>query len=68
MFFLSKLFILLTQPLAWVAALLLASLLAARRPARARTLVTLALGLLLLIGWLPLPDLLIRNLESHYAE
>lgn len=68
MFFLSKLFVVLTQPLAWVATLLVASLLIARRPAQSRALVSGALGLLLLLGWLPLPDALIRNLESHYAE
>jgi len=67
-FFLSKLFVVLTQPLAWVATLLVVSLVMVRRPTHSRALVTLALGLLLLMGWLPLPDRLIRNLESHYAE
>lgn len=68
MFFLSKLFALFTQPLVWVATLLVAGLLLRRRATHSRALVNLALGLLLLMGWLPLPDALIRNLESHYAE
>jgi len=67
-FLLSKLFVVLTQPLAWVVALLAVSLLMPRRAVPSRTLAGLALGLLLLLGWLPLPDALIRNLESHYAE
>ena len=68
MFLASKIFALLTQPLIWVGALLAASLLVRRNPERSRKLIMAALGLLLLIGWLPLPDLLIRHLESQYAE
>ena len=68
LFLAAKLFVLLTQPLAWIATLLLVSLLVPHIPAFGRKLVALALGLLLFMGWLPLPELLIRNLESHYAE
>jgi uncharacterized SAM-binding protein YcdF (DUF218 family) len=58
----------LTQPLTWVLALLALSLAAKRRPALGRALVAAAMALLLLLGWQPLPDLLIRQLESQYAE
>lgn len=68
MFIASKLFALLTQPLTWIAALLVLSLLVPRRTALGRRLVLAALMLLLVMGWLPLPELLIRNLENHYAE
>lgn len=68
MFFAAKLFVLLTQPLAWIATLLIVSLLVPHKPGLGRKLVALALGLLLLMGCLPLPELLIRNLENHYAE
>lgn len=62
-------FSVLTQPLAWVIVLLATSLLSARkRPRLGRRLVWAALALLLLLGWQPLPDLLIRQLESQYAE
>ena len=69
MFLAAKILALLTQPLAWVATLLLASLLVLRRrPALGRRLVWSALAVLLIMGWLPLPDLLIRRLENQYAE
>ncbi len=68
MFFASKLFDLLTQPLTWVATLLFASLLMPRRASLNRRLVLAALALLLLMGWLPLPDRVLRYLESQYAE
>lgn len=69
MFILSKILGALAQPLAWVAALLfLGLMLFARRPLLARRLMTTALALLLLMGWQPLPDLLIRHLEQQYAE
>jgi uncharacterized SAM-binding protein YcdF (DUF218 family) len=67
-FLASKLFGLLTQPLTWIAALLVASLLVPRRTALGRRFVLAALTLLLLMGWLPLPDRLLRHLESQYAE
>ncbi|MBI2748232.1 MAG: YdcF family protein [Burkholderiales bacterium] len=68
MFIASKFFAVLTQPLAWVAALLLLSLLVPQRAAWDRRLVVAALTLLLAMGWLPLPEALIRTLESQYAE
>lgn len=69
MFLLSKLLAVLTQPLAWVAAtLLLALLMLRRKPQAARRWLWLSLGLLLLIGWQPLPDRLIQHLEAQYAE
>lgn len=67
-FFASKIFAVLTQPLTWVLALLLASLWARSRPKLARKFVGTAMFLLLLLGWQPLPDLLIRQLENQYAE
>jgi uncharacterized SAM-binding protein YcdF (DUF218 family) len=69
MFLLSKILALLTQPLAWVAALLALGLLFLQgRPRRGYRLVSVALALLLLMGWLPLPDMLLRHLENQYAE
>ena len=69
MFFLGKVLGLITQPLVWVAALLLVSVLILRRkPGWGRGLVNAALAVLLLMGWLPLPDLGLRALENRYAE
>ncbi|MDP3650595.1 MAG: YdcF family protein [Rhodoferax sp.] len=69
MFILSKILGALAQPLAWVAALLfLGLILFSRRPRLARRLIGTALALMLLMGWQPLPDLLIRHLEQQYAE
>lgn len=58
----------LTQPLIWVLTLLLLGLVAWRKQAIGRTLVGAAVALLLLLGWQPLPDILVRQLESQYAE
>lgn len=68
MFFASKLLSFATQPLAWVALLLLAGLLCMpfRRGWGVR-LNSAALCVLLLQGWEPLPDALLRHLESQYA-
>lgn len=69
MFVLAKILDLLSQPLAWVAALLVFGLLVCKRkPLGAQWLIASALVLLLAIGWLPLPDLLIRQLEQQAAE
>ena len=69
MFFLGKVLGLITQPLIWVAALLLLGLLILRRKPRVgRGLVAAALAVLLVMGWLPLPDLGVRALEGRYAE
>lgn len=66
-FIVSKVLAFATQPLAWVALLLLAGLLVQRW--RRRTgpgLIWLGLAVLLLQGWEPLPDALIRRLETRY--
>ena len=69
MFFASKVIALLTQPLAWLALLLvIAFFQLPRRPDRARKVLAGALALLLLTGWLPLPDAIIRHLENQYPE
>jgi uncharacterized SAM-binding protein YcdF (DUF218 family) len=67
MFLLSKLMSLFTQPLAWVALLLLLTMLgfAGRRRWAAPTGWS-ALVLLMALGWEPLPDHLLRTLESRY--
>jgi uncharacterized SAM-binding protein YcdF (DUF218 family) len=67
MFVLAKLLSFLTQPLAWVVALLLLGLLLQRRWRRcAGALLWSALAVLLLQGWEPLPDALLRRLETQY--
>ena len=78
MFLASKLLVFLTEPLAWVAALVLvALLLLGTTQARAvqtgrRTwslrLLWLALLVLLTQGWEPLPDALLRHLEDPYSR
>ena len=68
MSFIAPIFAALTQPLTWVLILLALSLAAKRRPKLGRTLVATAMALLLLLGWQPLPDSLIRQLETQYAE
>lgn len=67
MFIASKLLSFVTQPLAWVVLLLLVGQvsLALRRRWGAR-LGWAALGLLLLQGWEPLPDALLRQLEAQH--
>jgi len=67
MFIAAKLLAFATQPLAWVILLLLLGLLAQRRWRRAgMNLIWLALGVLLLLGWEPPPDALVRRLEARY--
>jgi len=67
MFVLAKLLDGLTQPLSWVVVLLLAGLLLRRRQPRAgTTLLGSAVLLLLVLGWEPLPDALLRRLESQH--
>lgn len=66
MFIAAKLSAFVTQPLAWVAALLaLAWALGGRQPQRARGVTAGALALLLALGWQPLPDALLRHLEAQ---
>ncbi|MDD5028804.1 MAG: YdcF family protein [Rhodoferax sp.] len=67
MFVASKLTTFLTQPLAWVALLLLITLLLIKsRPAWAVRLGSFTLAGLLVLGWEPLPDALLRQLEQRY--
>ena len=66
MFITSKLLSFLTQPLAWVALLMLLALVwMRRRPTGARRALLLALVLGLLVGWLPLADALLCPLENR---
>lgn len=65
---LADLFSLSTQPLVWVLMLLALGLLAGRRIVLARVFVGGAMALLLLLGWKPLPDMLIRQLETQHRE
>lgn len=71
MFIAAKFLAFATQPLAWAALLLTLGLLLMHQPTRTfghrgRGLVTAALLVLLLQGWEPLPDALLRRLESSY--
>lgn len=69
MFIAAKLLQFATQPLAWVALLLLGALLAlSLRRKGGLKLGWAALALLLLQGWEPLPDALLRQLEAQYPE
>lgn len=70
MFFLGKILGLITQPLVWVVLVLLAACLSLllRRVTAGLRLVTLALGLLTLTAWQALPEFLLRQLETRYAE
>jgi len=67
MFLASKLLGFLLEPLFWVLALLIASvLLARRRPGAGRTLSALSLLALVLACWTPVPEALLRSLEARY--
>lgn len=67
MFILAKLLAFLTQPLAWVLMLLAMGLLLQRRWRRSGTaLLWSALAVLVVQGWEPLPDALLRRLETQY--
>ena len=69
MFLLSKLLGLAAEPVFWVLLLLLiAAVLLPRRPQAARRWVLAAGAMLLLGGWEPLPDALLRHLERQYLE
>jgi len=72
-FLASKLLVFLTQPLAWVAALMLVALVLLGRAAAPRRrwglrALWLALFMLLIQGWEPLPDALLRRLEDPYTR
>jgi uncharacterized SAM-binding protein YcdF (DUF218 family) len=67
MFIAAKLLAFVTQPLAWVVLLLLLGLLTLRWRRRTGTGLIWAAWLVLLIqGWLPLPDALVRQLEAQH--
>ena len=71
MFVAAKFLAFATQPLAWAALLLILALLLMGRPNRVRRqrgrgFMTTALLILLLQGWEPLPDALLRHLESKH--
>ena len=69
MFLLSKLVGLATEPIFWIVFLLLIAVVQLpRRPYIARRWVLAALGILLLGGWAPLPDALLRHLERQYPD
>ena len=69
MFLLSKLLGLAAEPVFWVVlVLLIAVVLLPRRPQAARRWVLAAGAMLLLGGWAPLPDALLRHLERQYPE
>jgi uncharacterized SAM-binding protein YcdF (DUF218 family) len=70
MFFLGKVLALITQPLVWVVLVLLAACAALllRRVRGGLRLVLLALGLLAFTAWQALPNFLLHQLESRYAE
>ena len=69
MFYLSKILSIFTQPLIWAAVLFGLSLSLAwrsRHRAAARWLMLVALGWTALVGWLPLPEALLRELENRH--
>ena len=67
MFYASKVLSFATQPLAWVLALLTVALLCLPRlPKIGLRLGWLALILMILAGWQPLPDALLRGLEAQH--
>ncbi|TAL64578.1 MAG: YdcF family protein [Burkholderiaceae bacterium] len=67
MFYISKLLSFAVQPLTWVGVLFaLALLCVPSRRALGLKLGWAALALLVLLGWQPLPDALLRSLESRY--
>ena len=78
MFVASKLLVFVTHPLAWVAALMLGALVLlgsspakahiVQRHRRGRQWLGLALALLLLQGWEPLPDAFLRRMEDPYSH
>ena len=69
MFIVSKIVALLAQPLHWVIVLMAAGLLLPRSALRrSRACLITALAILVLTGWQPLPDMLIRHLEQAYPE
>ena len=69
MFIFSKVIGWFTQPLFWLMLWLAAGWwLSARHPQRARKMLLAGAVFLLVLGWKPLPDLLLRQLEAPYPE
>ena len=69
MFIFSKFIAWFTQPLFWLMLWLVAGWwVSARRPQRARKMLLAGAVFLLALGWQPLPDLILRRLESPYPE
>lgn len=69
MFIASKILALITQPLAWVIALLMLALcLPVSKIKMLKRVLAVALSILLLMGWEPLPDFFVRQLERQYLE
>ena len=68
LFYLSKILSIFTQPLIWAAVLfgLSLGLWWSRHRAAARWLLLAALGWTALVGWMPLPEALLRELENRY--
>lgn len=68
MFFASKLLAFAIEPLFWVLTLMLAGLLAWRRPRLGRTLVSMALLALVMACWTSGSEMLVRSLESRHPR
>lgn len=69
MFIFSKFIAWFTQPLFWLVLWLVAGWwLSARRPQRARKMMLAGAVFLLALGWQPLPELILKRLESPYPE
>ena len=67
MFYASKLLAAFLQPLTWAAVLFLLALWwLPKRPVAGRRALLAGIGISAVIGWLPLPDALLRRMESQY--
>ncbi len=68
MFYASKLLAAFLQPLSWAAVLFLLALWwLPKRPLAGRRALLAGISLSAVIGWLPLPDALLRRMENQYA-
>ncbi len=67
MFYASKLLAAFLQPLTWAAVFFLLSLWwLPKRPVAGRRALLAGIGISVVIGWLPLPDALLRHMENQY--